>query len=339
MQENVAARNVLKYVLEAEEGERMLLIGDDVNADVIDAFTAGGADLGLWVRQIKLDTKKGFRKQMPPHLREAVLGGGTGRPDIFINMLRGIAEETPFRIELIKLETRGRKSRLGHCPGITIDMLTDGALALTAEEHKEMQNFVRKALTRLLDVSEVRIVTPEGTDLRFSVKGRDFFTDTFMDWETMRWMNLPTGEIMVGPVENSLNGILVCDMAIGGVGLLEEPVRITAKDGKAAKVEGDDTKVLSKIKTALSTDYWSSFVGELGIGVNRKARAVEEFLETEKIFGTVHIAFGNNIDYPGGKNTSANHMDFLMSKPSVTITYESGEDIEIIKNGEFLDFP
>lgn len=339
MKENIAASNVLKYVLEAVEGERLFVIGDDVNADVIDAFAKGGADLGLWVRQIKLSTKEGFRKEIPSHLREAVLGGGFGRADIFINVLRGIAEETPFRIKLIKLETRGRKSRLGHCPGITIDMLTDGALALTAEEHKEMQDFVRKGLARLVDVSGVHIVTPDGTDLRFSVKGRDFFTDTFMDWETMRWMNLPTGEIMVGPVENSLNGVLVCDMAVGGVGLLDKPVRITAKDGKAAKIEVDSSDVLNKIKTALSTDYWSSFVGELGIGVNKKARAVEEFLETEKIFGTLHIAFGNNEDYPGGKNTSANHMDFLVSKPSVTITYESGEEIEIMKDGKFLDFP
>ncbi|MGW8289142.1 MAG: aminopeptidase, partial [Candidatus Bathyarchaeia archaeon] len=61
-----------------------------------------------------------------------------------------------------------------------------------------------------------------------STKGRNFFTDTKLDWKTMKWMNLPTGEVIVAPVEDSLNGKLVCDMAIGGIGKLRQPVEVTA---------------------------------------------------------------------------------------------------------------
>jgi leucyl aminopeptidase (aminopeptidase T) len=58
-------------------------------------------------------------------------------------------------------------------------------------------------------------------------------------------------------------------------------------------------------------------------------------LEAEKISETVHIAFGNNTDMPGGKNPSSNHMDFLISKPTVKITKEEGEATTILRDGKF----
>ena len=44
--------------------------------------------------------------------------------------------------------------------------------------------------------------------------------------------------------------------------------------------------------------------------------------------GTVHIAFGDNTDMPGGKNNSANHMDFMMGKPTVKAITEDGSVIK-----------
>ncbi|MEE9223516.1 MAG: hypothetical protein V3U51_02080, partial [Thermoplasmata archaeon] len=52
----------------------------------------------------------------------------------------------------------------------------------------------------------VRITSPKGTDLTMSIKDRDWFSDTFFDWRTMKWINLPVGEVVVGPVENSMEG-------------------------------------------------------------------------------------------------------------------------------------
>jgi hypothetical protein len=58
-------------------------------------------------------------------------------------------------------------------------------------------------------------------------------------------------------------------------------------------------------------------------------------LETEKILGTVHIAFGDNTDMPGGKNDSANHIDFLMNKPTVKGVTGDGSVMCILVDGEF----
>lgn len=66
-----------------------------------------------------------------------------------------------------------------------------------------------------------------------------------------------------------------------------------------------------------------------------KARFIEEFLEAEKLFGTIHIAFGDNSDFPGGQNPSKNHLDLLVSKPSVKAFNKNGSSIDVLVEGTF----
>ncbi|MHA1960772.1 MAG: aminopeptidase, partial [Candidatus Thorarchaeota archaeon] len=249
--------------------------------------------------------------------------------------LRGPAEETPFRIKVIKLETRKGRSRLGHCPGITMDMLTEGALALTREEHESMQGTARGILALLQNVEEVHVQSPSGSDFTLGVKGRTWFSDTYLDWKEMKWMNLPTGEIIVGPVETEMNGKLVCDLAVGGIGPLKKPVAVEVSNGKVEKVSSDDAEALRIVERAQATDEMAKHVGEFALGLNPKARIVEEFLESEKVGNTIHVAFGNNLDYPGNTaNNSANHQDFLVDKPTVTIRYSNGRESVLMDKGE-----
>jgi leucyl aminopeptidase (aminopeptidase T) len=95
--------------------------------------------------------------------------------------------------------------------------------------------------------------------------------------------------------------------------------------------------VLAKVKQWLATDEWSNIVGEFAFGINQKARLINEFLEAEKVFGTIHIAFGHNLDFPSGKNSSKNHIDFLVSKPTVKITKKDGETKTILQAGKFKE--
>ncbi|MFQ5883996.1 MAG: aminopeptidase [Thermoplasmata archaeon] len=330
MKPEIAAENALTYVLEAVAGERIVVIYDDVLSEVGEAFAYGALDMGLWTRSVVLETRK-TRKAIPPELREIIVNE---RPDIYVNVLRGPSEETPFRIAVTKLQTR-KKLRLGHCPGIALDMLTEGAMALTGKQYEKMQDFSRKLLRSLSSANEICVTSPGGTDLTMNVKDRRFFADTFFDWKTMKWINLPVGEVAVGPIENSLEGTLVSEGAIGGVGLIKHPVIIPVTAGKAGRPKTDEARVRRKVSQALKTDGWSGIVGELGIGLNPKARFSDEFLEIEKIAGTCHIAFGNNLDFPEGQNPSANHMDFLITDPTIEVEGRAGSE-EIMRKGEFL---
>jgi len=326
-----AAKNALENVLEANSSKKILIVCDDEKTEVGEAFATGALALGLLTRLIILGTSKEPRTEIPEHLQELL----NQKPDIYINLLRGNREETPFRIKLIKTETHDHKARLGHCPGVTADMLTEGALALTPEEHKSMQGHAERLIRALEDTVTVEIRNPKGTNLTLSTQNRKFFTDTKLDWKSMKWMNLPTGEVIVAPVEDSLNGKLVCNMAIGGIGKLRKPVEVTAKNGRVETVFSQGKEHLRRVEETFATDDWSDVVGEFAFGINPKARFLQEFLEAEKILGTVHVAFGANTDMPGGKNPSKNHMDLLISDPTVKVTKEDGETVTILEKGRF----
>jgi hypothetical protein len=325
------AQNAFTFVLDATPPERLLVISDEEKTDVGEIFAYAGLRSGLLTRWIRLNPGKNvIREDLPSFLREAVT---TNESDIVVTCLRGPAEETPFRIKLIHLITKNKDKRLGHGPGVTKDMFSEGALALSDKDYHKMNDLASKMINATNGAKYVNVASQNGTEVKMVIHGRSFFTDVNITNE--KWGNLPVGEITVAPIENSLEGTLVCDLAIGGIGPIKEPVKIKCKDGKAVKVTSKDIKVTKKVKKTLSTDSMASVVGEMAIGINPKARIIKEFVETEKVFGTAHIAFGRNIDFPtGGNNNSANHMDFLIDKPNVNVIMDNDIQIEIVSNGK-----
>ncbi len=330
-----AAKAAIEAVLDAVSGERLLIVSDDVRQDVASVFAKGALEAGLWVRNFVLKTSTEPRKHIPSDLIEFITATEPNI-DIIINFLRGYGEETPFRIQLVKLETR-RKKRLGHCPGITLDMLTEGALALTFEEHRQLQSFAEKLIHILNDSVEIHLTTPAGTDCRVGVEGRTWYTETRINWKTMKWMNLPTGEVLCGPDETKWDGVFVCDFAMGGFpGEVPAPITLEVKNGRVVSITCDDIEAREYVENALETDDWAKHIGEFAFGLNDKARVHEEFVETEKI-KTIHIAVGHNLDYPGiVMNASNTHLDFLVRKPTAIVKYADGSEKMIMKDGEYV---
>ncbi len=329
MKPSESARTALKNVLKLVSGERLLIVADEERLEIAKAFAEAGLSLGAWVRLVVLTPGDEFRREVPGFLREIIIGS---RPDVAVNLLRGIAAEVPFRISLIKLETENAGSRLAHCPGITIDMLTKGALALSDEDYQEMARRASGLLAALEGTVEVRVENPDGTKVTMSVRGRNFFTDV---WMVKNWVNLPVGEVIVAPVETSLEGVIVA-RAAGGIGLVKEKIWLEVSEGRVKRIHSPNKKVEEEVRRVLETDDQSSLAGEFAIGLNKKARIVPEFLESEKVYGTVHIAFGNNSDFPGGKNRSKTHIDFLIIEPTVEVEYEDGKRRTILKGGVFV---
>jgi aminopeptidase len=105
--------------------------------------------------------------------------------------------------------------------------------------------------------------------------------------------------------------------------------------GTVKRIACKDAMVRSAIEDVQSTDGWAKRIGEFAFGLNPKARLIPEFLETEKMGGTVHVAFGNNSDYPGGRNLSKTHQDFLISRPTVTVEFKTQKQA-IMKDGKFV---
>jgi len=76
-------------------------------------------------------------------------------------------------------------------------------------------------------------------------------------------------------------------------------------------------------------------IAELGIGTNDKAKRPDNILESEKIMGTIHIAFGDNSSF-GGKVSTPFHQDFVFFYPTVTLISKSGKKRLLIQKGKLL---
>ena len=319
------ARGALKAMLEVRPEDRVLIITDEATKVVGEAFAEAAKGLVSDVKVYYLPQDQRPLKEVPQDLKEMVPNA-----DIGLTLFSGMAEETPFRIALIHLLMEHVR-KVGHGPGITEDMLVSGPLAI---DYDEMVETARYLMKRFDGATSVHITAPGGTDITLSIADRDFATDVFI--EDGKWGNIPGGEIWCAPIEDSANGVIVCDGSIGDLGKVPKPVKLTVKDGKVVEIECEDKDFERRVRDVIAIDEMASVIGELGIGVNKGAKITGNLLEDEKAFHTAHIAFGNNLDMPGGRNDSKTHRDFLFHNPTFHVTYEDGRVERPIVDGEIV---
>lgn len=320
-----AARNALVHVLDLTAGDSVLVVTDSHTTRVGEAFRDGAAREGSAVDLFFLPPNGRPLSELPPGLGEA-LDGKT----IVINVFKSMQEETPFRIKWIKAVYSTKKTRIGHCPGITEAMMTEGPMNV---DYAAMSRTAHDLIGRFAHARSVHITAPGGTDLVIDITGRPFLTDVHATVEM--GCNLPCGEIYNAPVESGADGLLVVDGSIGDVGNVDKPLFITIKEGRIDTIESEDTALLAEVRKLTNIDAEASLLGELGIGVNPGAKLTGNLLEDEKAYRTAHIAFGNNEEMPGGRNTSATHRDFLFYDPTFEVTFADGSSKLLIEKGKF----
>jgi leucyl aminopeptidase (aminopeptidase T) len=113
----------------------------------------------------------------------------------------------------------------------------------------------------------------------------------------------------------------------GGSGAerLEESVKVGEKKAFEAGRKG-------QMKPSMAAKYarnaWG--IGELGIGLNRRAKIVANMLEDEKVYGTCHFAIGSNYD---GDQEAMIHLDGLVKSPTIVLLKKGGRALPIMEDG------
>ncbi len=82
------------------------------------------------------------------------------------------------------------------------------------------------------------------------------------------------------------------------------------------------------IKSIKNKDVYN--IAEFAVGLNNKAKIIGNILEDEKVYGTAHVALGNNKSY-GGKIDVPIHLDGVFDKPTVFI-----DNKKIMDNGKLI---
>ncbi|RMF91205.1 MAG: aminopeptidase, partial [Methanobacteriota archaeon] len=200
-------------------------------------------------------------------------------------------------------------ARVASMPGVTVEMLTEGGMTA---DYRAVAEEARRISGILSSGSEISVETGLGTRFVASIEGREGYADTGLLVRRGDFGNLPGGEGFIAPVEGTGRGRIVFDGAIAGSGLLHRPVSVEVEEGKARSTDSEELeRIFREVDNA-------AYVGEIGIGVNPRARLTGNILEDEKVLGTVHIAFGNNLGF-GGSVDAGIHLDGIIKEPTVKV--------------------
>jgi len=355
-QDEIAAR-VVRDCLETQPGDIVVLKGDLQQRDIIQpldrAVGAMGADavtictpggigefLLKWKNDVSsvivieeplnypilngaVDPQKDVGERRLAFLRSLVQSGRKSR----YAGIPGYPLEDPVARELI--DTGKRIIYLGYptqqkadVMGIEFRDLHDACWTALDTDYRELEARCEEMSKVLTGGAQVHLTSPLGTDLTFSIEGREVFVDDgiISTWEVEHgrgWGHLPAGKVIVAPVEGTANGVLVSDMTdyfgvrIGGT-------RLEFKDGEVTFARAEQNDDL--LQLVLSEGHGDvRKLGGFEIGMNPEVlEPIGYSVWDSKSYGDATLWIGDNT-LIGGENEASLSWGFMVVKPAVSL--------------------
>jgi len=299
------ALKVLKNNLNVQSSETLLILTDVQKQDLATIFYEAGLTItaNTILLVMPLLEKSG---QEPIHAVSSLMANA----DVSLCLTSHSLTHTAARKNACE-----KGGRVATMPGITLEMLEKGALHGDAQEIEEM---VEKYV-QLLDMAAGIRIVKDGHELTFSVENRLGIRSTGVIRQAGEHGNIPSGESYIAPIETSANGEILVDGSIANIGVLKEPLLLKISNGRLVEAIGPDGPRLLE----LLGEENGRLIAEFGIGANKSAVLCGNVLEDEKVYGTIHIAFGSNVPF-GGANAADVHIDCVVRNP---IVYFDGERV------------
>ncbi len=354
------ARAAVKDVLALKKGETLFIVANpdkdvrEISMAIFDAALKVGACPVLAFQRGKGQfdfTEDALVKAMnsEPDALLSISADRLGKDKV--GLLQGYPGKRKYN-SIFEMLYEERKSRAFWSPGITKDMFR----RTVPIDYTKLRSDCKRIIKALDSSASVRVTAPGGTDITIGLKGRKAKPDDG-DFRTPGHAgNVPSGEVYVSPELGTASGVIAFDgsMALNeGEVVIKTPIVAEVTGGFIAKVSGrSEAKALrssiaggqSKARKMVSTgelpkkdlDSYvrnAAAIGELGIGLNRRARIVANMLEDEKVYGTCHFAVGSNYD---GDAESLIHLDGLVKRPTITVVSSSGKETVLMDAGRLV---
>ncbi len=307
----------LRDCMGLQKHETLLIITDEIKREIGLALHEAGKHLCKESLLIEIKSRE-INGQEPPAQVAALMK----TVDVVVCPTAKSLTHTDARREAVKLGVR-----VGTMPGITTDTMVR---CLNADYNKiiALTDFIA---AKMVGVKNIKVITEKGTNVTMPVSDRMIIPSKGVLKNKGESGNLPSGEVFLAPWEDQTNGKVVIDGSMAGIGIVETPIVVDIINGYAEKITGGkEAQQLTEMLDKVGRD--ARAVAEFGIGTNYKAILTGQILEDEKVFGTIHIAFGNNITM-GGRIAVSSHLDGLVKEPDVYF-----DDVLIMKKGKMLGF-
>lgn len=188
----------------------------------------------------------------------------------------------------------------------------------------------RKLKEELASVKTIHVTAPNGTNLTFDVKGKEWtVSDGVIDEADVKERNLqdniPAGSIDTLPEPESADGTIVFNTSLPYSGITVNKIKWRFKDGKLVQFETDQksAKVKDQLKEAKGD---KSKLALFSIGFNPKAET--DYTINQQAYGAVTLGIGGNTFF-GGTNESGFSFAHTLTGATVKTDKET-----VLKNGK-----
>ncbi len=313
---DTASQIAIRDCMGAKKTEKILIITDEIKREIGLSLYENALRLGHYALLVEMKSGKVNGEEPPEEVAELMQKFDV----VFCPTAKSLTHTNARRAASAK------GVRIATFPGITKDVMIRGMNA----DYKKIAALSIKLKNILEKGSFIKVTSPTGTDISFSIEGRTAYASKGLFHAKGESGNLPTGETYLAPVEGTANGVFVVDGSMAGLGLIKNAnIRIEVENGYATKITGGAIATkLRKQLDAVGKDARN--IAEFGIGTNDSAKLSGVLLEDEKVMGTIHIALGNNVSMGGNVNVPI-HLDGVVKKPTVWL-----DDKLLMKDGKLL---
>ncbi len=311
------ARRVVRVSAGVRQGEHVIIITDvERPPDVAAALSAAVIEVGGLPLIVTMPPLRSGDEPMPPAV--AALAAA----DVILAPTSGAIYHTAA---IRDAALAG--ARFVGLTGFSPDVLLSGGVFA---DFPSLAGDAYRLTDLLTQANTARVTSPGGTDLTVSLLGRAAIPITGMVRERGERTACPDVEAFIAPLETSANGVIVVDASASIAGVLEEPIRLTIKEGRAVEITGGEG--VDSIRAALEAAGTPNayILAELAFGLNPDGIIRGVIVEDEGVAGTGHVALGSN-SFFGGTSVAPIHLDFVYHSPTLWLDGQI-----VIKDGEFL---
>jgi len=317
------ARKILTKCLSLDRGDDVVIFCDETTVKV-SSFLAraahdNGIDYAILFEPVHLQPYHNPGEEFLWPIKTIL-----DRTCAILTCLNDRLECLPFRKKIIA-NGQGALRRVGHMPGASL--LT---LAVADADYEQTQADCADLAYALAKGRRIRLMTQDAYGNRYLLEA------DIGGWDQIpvasdgviplgAWGNIPGGESYIAPILGTAEGHIVINCALPGLPLYQsngqrrlwqEEVLLSFQGGCFIGYQTPSdaiTQVLEyerQYAEGQGDQAWRN-LAEIGLGTNKSVHnATGISLVDEKMYGTVHIAIGDNISH-GGRNKSVIHCDMV----------------------------
>jgi len=305
------AETAVEQCMNLQPDESCAIVTDDKRQGIAEALYEVATEITAETTLLRYPPGNQHGEEPPAAVAAAIRAA-----DVVLAPTTKSLSHTTARVEAVEAG-----ARMATLPGITDAVFLMGLDA----DYDSIREECATVLAEVEGAEEIRVTSPQGTDVTLRPGGRAWREDTGIVHEPGDFSNLPAGEVFVSPETG--DGTVVVDGTMMPHGKLDEGQTLTfeVKDGYVTDI--DDDEIRDQVEDAAAEVGQDAYnLAELGIGTNiAVTELVGSVLLDEKAGGTVHLAIGDDHGI-GGDVEAPIHLDGILTEPTV---YADGEEIDL----------